>query len=613
MTQKLNLKIKQVITFPDLLKGLLSISWRIPYLLKVHRELSSLHASRYAAWNQLLERNAEKYPNNIALKWDESSLTYKELNEGANRFAHYFLAQGLKKGDVISILLENRPELFMIYLAAAKLGAIAAALNTNLREESLLYCLNHTSGSLFIVGEEIITAFQNVKNRIDAARENNLYFVPDAGGIDTPPGFMELKQKVEQMPTHNPAPEVKVQLKDPLAYVYTSGTTGGKPKAAVINHLRLIRSTLRYGKFLQRIKPRDTIYCPLPFFHTNGLAVGWPMAAAKGASLAIRRKFSATRFWDDIRKFKATHFIYVGELPRYILNQPVKPDEKQHQLKTIIGNGLRPEVWQEFKRRFGIKKVYEFYGAAESAWGFVNLLNIFHTVGLSWQPHAFVRCDIDTGLPLRSEDGFVHKVHKGEPGLLLFQITERYKFPGYTDKKATEEKILHNVFEKGDAWLNTGDLMRNMGYRHAQFVDRLGDSFRWKGENVSTTEVEDAVNSMPGIDLAAAFGVKVPFTEGRAGMAAVVTTQKISDMDLKTLWELFQVKLPAYAVPLFLRFKSQLEATATAKLQKTELANESFDPNLVKDKLYVLLPQKSEYIPLTKEIYAGIQKGEYRF
>ena len=460
MSKKSKLKIKQVITLTDLLKGLLSICYRIPYLFKIHRELSRLHEDRYASWSMLLERNAEKYPNQAALKWDNSSMTYEELNLWANRYAQYFLSLGLKKGDVISILLENRPELFMIYLAIAKIGAIAAAVNTNLRENSLLHCLNNTPGKIYIIGEEIIGAFLKVKNQVNTVKENNLYFVLDRGEMDAPPGFIDLRQETVKMPANAPAAANSVQLKDPLAYVYTSGTTGGKPKAAVINHLRLFRSTIKYGKFLQRIKPKDTIYCPLPFYHTNGLTVGWPMAVAIGAALAISRKFSASRFWEDIQKFKATCFIYVGELPRYILNQPEKPDEKQHPLKTIIGNGLRPEVWQQFKQRFGIKKVYEFYGAAESAWGYVNLLNRFNTVGFCLQPHAFVRCDIDTGFPVRDSNGFLQKVAVGEQGLLIFKITERYKFPGYTDKEATEEKIFHDVFESGDAWFNSGDLHR---------------------------------------------------------------------------------------------------------------------------------------------------------
>lgn len=613
MSKRSELKIKQVITFTEFLKGFLSISFRIPYLIKLFKEISSLNEESHESWGMLLERNAEKYPNNPALKWDDSSMTYKELNEWANRYAHYFISKGLKKGDVVTVFLENRPELFMIYCAIAKTGAIASMINTYKREQSLLHSLNHAPGKIYIIGEEIIEAFQNVKAKVKTAKENNLYFVSDKGELVAPKGFIDIKREIREMPCSNPSTLKDIQLKDPLGYVFTSGTTGGLPNAAIINHIRPFRSTIRYGKFLQRTKPTDTIYCPLPFFHTNGLTVGWPTAMANGAALAIRRKFSATHFWEDVRKFNATCFIYVGELPRYLLSQPEKLDERRHSLKKIIGNGLRPEVWKEFKQRFGIKKVYEFYGAAESSWSFGNLLNFYNTVGLSLQTHAFVLCDIDEGVPMRGSDGFMQIVDVGETGLLIFKITERYKFVGYTDKKATEKKILRDVFERGDTWFNSGDLLRNMGYWHAQFVDRLGDTFRWKGENVSATEVEDVANSFPGIDLATVYGVKIPDTEGYAGMAAIVANQKVSDIDFKSLAAHFKKTLPSYAVPSFLRFSEELDSTATEKVKKKDLIGEGFDLDKVNDMLYVLLPGKSEYELLTRDIYTEILRGKYRF
>lgn len=607
------LRDKQVLTFADIFKGILSISIRIPYLMVAFRKVFTLKQDARESWGRLLELNAEKYPNRPALKWNDSCMTYEELNKKTNRYAHYLMSKGLKKGDVVTVILENRPELFMVYCAVAKIGAISCMVNTNLRQQPLLHCLNQVRGKMFIIGEEVIGQFFEVKTQVKNTNNHNLYSVSDQGGLSVPKGFIDINEKIKEMPDNNPCSVKDIRLKDPVAYVFTSGTTGGMPKAAVIIHRRLISSLIWYGKILQRTKPTDTIYCPLPFFHTNGLVVGWPAAMAKGAALAVRRKFSVTRFWEDVRKFKATCFIYVGEFPRYLLNQKENRDDRKHSLKKIIGNGLRPELWNEFKQRFGIKKIYELYGAAESMGGFRNLLNLDQTVGLSLQSHAFVRCDLDRGVPLRNTEGFMERVGTGESGLLIFKLTDKNRFIGYTDKMANEEKILRDVFEKEDSWFNSGDLMRDMGYLHAQFVDRLGDSFRWKSENVSTTEVEKVVNGFSGIELAAVYGVKIPDCDGRGGMAAIVTRERVSDLDFRALADHLKENLPSYAVPLFLRFKHRLDFTATEKVRKKNLKEEGFDLDGIKDPIYVLLPGGSEYELLKRDIYKNIQNGEIRF
>lgn len=573
-----------------------------------------MNEESHESWSALLEINAKKYPNSPALKWDDGTMAYSELNKWANRFAHYFISKGLKKGEVVSVFLQNRPDLFIIYCAIAKIGAIASMINTNQRGQSLLSSVNHIPCKMYIIGEEVIESFQEIKAGVKAARENNLFFIPDKGQLAIPKGFIDIKNEVKDIPpASSPSFLKEVRLKDPVAYVFTSGTTGGIPKAAIITHKRMLSSSIWYGKILQRTKPTDTVYCPLPFFHTNGLCVGWPAAVANGAALAIRRKFSVTHFWDDIRKFNANSLIYVGELLRYLLNQPENPSDRKHSLKKIIGNGLRLEAWKDFKRRFGIKKMYEFYGAAESMAAFRNLLNLDYTVGLCLQPYAFIRCNLDDGLPVRGKDGFMQRIDAGEPGLLIFKITKRHKFIGYVNRKATEEKILRDVFKRRDAWFNTEDLMRNMRYGHAQFVDRLGDSFRWKGENISTTEVENAVNSFPGVDLAAVYGVKIPATEGRAGMAAILANKRFSDVDIKGLIYQLRKALPSSAIPFFLRFTKQLDFTSTEKVKKRHLKDEGFNIHKVKDPIYILLPGKAEYEPLTEEIYAKIQSDKYKF
>jgi acyl-CoA synthetase (AMP-forming)/AMP-acid ligase II len=295
------------------------------------------------------------------------------------------------------------------------------------------------------------------------------------------------------------------------------------------------------------------------------------------------------------------------------MNQPPKSGDSNNPLNKIIGNGLRPDIWQDFKKRFGISKVFEIYGAAESNLYFVNLLNLDCTVGICKLPHAIVKYDVDEDEPMRDVKGFMQKVAVGETGLLLGEISEENPFAGYTSKEATDSKIVKNVFQEGDAWLNTGDLIRDIGYGHAQFADRTGDTFRWKGENVSTTEVEEVANTLSQISLSTVYGVKMPGGDGRAGMIAIIPECNIDDFDLKGLGDHLQRTLPSYAVPKFVRLNKNIECTSTHKIKKVNLKMESFDIYKVKDPLFVLLPGESEYQPLTRDIYVKIMAGEYKF
>jgi len=418
---------------------------------------------------------------------------------------------------------------------------------------------------------------------------------------------------MKDSPAENPPTTASVKSADTLAYVFTSGTTGGMPKAAVITHRRVISGMYFNGKIVLNIQPHDTMYVPLPFFHTNALALSWPCVFVNGAALAIRSKFSASRFWDDVRKFNVTIFCYVGECCRYLFNQPPKADDRRHSLRTIIGNGLRPDIWKEFKRRFNISKVYEIYGAAESNLFFINMLNFDCTVGTCVMPFAIVKYDVDVDEPARDHNGFMQEVAKGESGLLLGKITEFSPFAGYTSKDATEAKIFRDVFERGDVWFNTGDMVRNIGFKHIQFVDRLGDTFRWKGENVSTTEVEKIADTFPHIAMSSCYGVAMPGGDGRAGMLALIPRTEVESFDFERLAVHFRKALPAYAVPLFLRFKTDFEYTPTHKIKKVDAKKEGFDPERISDPLYVLLPGSHAFQPLTKQIHEEIAQGRYKF
>ena len=579
---------------------------------EIAMKIQKLPFENKISWGSLLEERVLQYSDRPAVFFEDTVLTYKEFNEAVNRYANYFISIGLKKGDIVEILMKNRTEVLIIYTANAKIGAISSMINNQLRKKTLAYCINLTPGKFVVVGEGCCDQFNDIRPDLNLSEEQKLFFVPDQGDIPLPEGFEDLPNLVKDSPIDNPPTVADVHTMDPIAYIFTSGTTG-LPKAAILLHFRTAVYGFYFGVFAAEFTPEDIIYICLPFFHGTALETGWSAVLATGGAVAVARKFSVSRFWDDIRKYKATAFSYVGELCRYLINQPPTPDDLDNSVKTVIGNGLRPEIWMEFKTRFDIPKIVEFYGASEGNAGFCNTLNFDYTVGSTIAQYAVVEYDIENDEPIRDERGRMKKVKLGETGLLLILSHGAYTFTGYTDKKASETKLYHNVLKEGDAYFNTGDLMRDIGCGHLQFVDRLGDTFRWKGHNVSTTEVEEVLNIHDDISLSCVYGIQIPLTDGRAGMAAIVSNVNVEEFDLQMLANTFRQNLADYAVPIFLRFKTELTVTPTFKFRKVELKKEGFDIFNIMDSLYVLLPGELEYQPLTNEIYENIQNQKYKF
>ncbi|HNO47583.1 MAG TPA: AMP-binding protein, partial [Chitinophagales bacterium] len=397
--------------------------------------------------------------------------------------------------------------------------------------------------------------------------------------------------------------------KDPAMYIYTSGTTG-LPKASIISHGRWLKGYSAFGLTSLRLNQNDVLYVPLPFFHATAMVVCWSSVVAGGASIVLKNKFSVTDFWKDIHKYQVTGFGYVGEMCKYLLNTPENPLEKNSTLKKMIGNGLRPDIWQKFKQRFNIEQVAEFYASSEGNIAFFNVFNLDQTMGFSITSYAIVKYDIEKGEPKLDKKGFMQKVKTNGVGLLIGEINERYPYDGYTEKSKTEQTILRNVFTKGDAWFNTNDLVRDMGFGHTQFVDRLGDTFRWKGENVSTQEVEGIINLIDNVEESIVFGVEIPGCNGRAGMAKIILKENKA-LDMDNLYRLLSNELPAYAVPIFVRIAGDAAITSTFKHQKSELKKEGFDINIIKDDVYVL--KNKQYILLDKDFHEEICKGDIRF
>lgn len=600
------------LSYRDYAFGLLSSNWRINEMFEAGTKAGELNPNDKMSFGTIIDYNAEHYPNRPALLYNDMKYTHKELNESINRYANYFLSIGLKRGDIINVFLENRPELLIMIGAMSKTGIIASLINTRQRSATLAYSLKVNKVKAYVIGEELYEAFEEVRNELDLTSEDRLYFLKDEGNMTIPEGFLDLNEEVKDQDISTPNAINDIVGTDTYAYIFTSGTTG-LPKAAPMRHVHMIGSIYGWGGMANNMQTDDVIYITLPLFHSNAVHIGLGSAFYAGSAVALARRFSVTNFWKDVRKYKATCFNYIGELCRYLLNQPPNPDDRNHNVYKIFGNGLRPEIWNEFKERFGIRNVHEHYGATEIRGMFCNYFNIDSTIGINFSPHVLVKYDVIADEPIRDENGYFQKVDRGEAGLLLFQITDPTIFAGYTDKQATEKKIFRNPFGNNEIWLNTGDMIRYIGYYHAQFVDRLGDTFRWKGENVSTSEVEDVLDSSEQIEHSSVYGVEIPGTDGKAGMASIFATEDHKNFNLSDLLNIQKKDLPPYAIPIFLRFLSQLKTTSTFKIQKSDMKKVGFDITETDDPIYVLLPNSSEYTLLTNEIYNEINLGKYRF
>ncbi len=591
-------------------------SWAVKgdAIIKGGALLSKLTAETKNSIGLRVEENAKKYPDKLALLYKDIQYTHKEFNEMINRYSNYFLELGLKKGDIAVVFLENRPETMFIIVAMAKIGVISSLINTNQREKPLIHSITHTTGRVFIIGEELTQAFEDIKSRLDLDDEQKqkIFFLPEKGKIKTPKGYINLIEKIKDSDVGNPPTTPEIQAKDAYAYIFTSGTTG-LPKAAIITNRHTLTAMTWWGDMVVGMKLDDVMYITTPIFHSNAINVAFASALSKGSAMAISRKFSASNFWDETRKFNATCFNYVGEICRYLYNQPPKPDDAENPIVKIVGNGLRNDIWLDFKKRFNISEIREFYGATEvNIPTFANIHNLDQTCGVCLSAYAIVKYNIEADEPIRNEKGFMQRIKSGDVGLLLGQIEDPDSFYMYKDSKATEKKIFRDVLKKGDMYITTGDLLRDIGYGHVQFVDRLGDTFRWKGENISTEEVEAVINTFDQIEFCSVYGVLIPNTEGRAGMVSIVKKTE-SEFNFKGFLNLMKKYLPHYAIPLFIRFKRELDITATLKIQKVKLKKEGYNIIDIREPTFVLLPGSSEYVTLTKEIYDGISDGKYRF
>lgn len=603
--------------------SLVDVAAKLPgFISKVPRILTGLKQaylrtpSTPSGLGIAFERAVQRNPNGYALMFEEQKFTYTELNEWANQIAHFCLSIGAKKGDVIAVMVENRSELIATVIGLAKIGVTSALVNTSQVGKVLTHSVNLVKPIAMIVGEECRAAVDEIRQDLTVPANRFYWFANQATrqqAGNAPKGFDNLATKIEQFPKFNPPTTNTVVGKDGLFYIYTSGTTG-LPKAVIFTHSRW---TLAYGTYghILNLNEDDVMYVTLPLYHATGIVVCWCGVIAGASTLAIRRKYSTSAFWTDVQKFNASAIGYVGELCRYLMDAEPSHVERQHRVTKMIGNGMRPNIWSKFKSRFGVNEILELYASSEGNVGFSNIFNFDNTVGFSPTPYAIVEYDKENNCPVRDAEGFCKKVKTGEVGLLVGKITRRSPFDGYTDPEKNKSVILKDVFKKGDSFFNTGDLVRDIGFRHAQFVDRVGDTFRWKGENVSTTEVENILSDHAKIAEAVVYGVEIPNTNGRAGMAAITLVDgvQVTAEDFSDMLSQFKKQLPAYAVPVFLRIQQQMETTGTFKYQKNKLKDQAFDPNKCGERVLAWIPGSNTYSDVTPEIYNNICDSKYRF
>lgn len=558
-----------------------------------------------------IEKTVDKFPDNLAFIGEHSLWTYQEFENYANRVAHWALGNGLKRGDTLAMFIGNRLEYVAIWFGLSKVGIIPALINYQLRGKALAHCVNIADAKAVIVDTDLVKSWESATP--DLAQDVQVF-----GAFGTTP-FESFDEALAKSDAVRPsrAHREGIVAGDLLMKMFTSGTTG-LPKAARVSHAR--------GQYFMRAfvvpsnaGPNDRMMIVLPLYHATGGMCAVGIALMVGGAVIVRPKFSASSFWDEAVRFEATLFMYVGELCRFLLNSPPNPMERAHKIRCIIGNGLRPEVWEKFVKRFNIPCVIEFYGSTE---GNISMMNFSGKVGAvgrippylkSSSNGELIRFDVETNTEIRGPDGFAIRTKPGEIGELIGEIRSdesRFNYDGYESKDATQKKILHDVFKKGDRWFRTGDLLWRDKDGYYYFADRIGDTYRWKAENVATNEVADALSRFDGVEQANVYGVPIPGHDGKAGMASLVVRPKLN---LDALNKHIHAALPPYARPIFLRLSHETDTTGTFKYKKTDLVKQGFDPDLVKDALYMDDPEQGKYIPLTKQVFEDIKKGKYRF
>jgi fatty-acyl-CoA synthase len=540
-----------------------------------------------------------------ALIDERGQLSYAELVERARHYSAWARAQRLTAGDVVCLIMPTCTEYVAIWLGINAIGCVASLINTNLMGNGLAHCIRSSR-------PKHILADWTLEPRLAAVMSA---LSPDIG-VWIHDGGLTCRRAGTGSAARGRAGEIS--SKDPALLIFTSGTTG-LPKAAYVTHGRILEWSGWFAGMMD-VRPDDRLYNCLPMYHSVGGVVAVGAVLFGGGAVVIRQQFSVSRFWPDIVQSGCTIFQYIGELCRYLLRVPDLAASRQHRLRLCCGNGLRADVWEAFQSRFAIPRVLEYYAATE---GNVSLFNCEGKPGAVGRipailahrfPVALIRLDGRSGAPVRDAAGRCVICGIDEPGEAIGRIdadsgSASRRFDGYTDAQASASKVLEDVFAPGDRWFRTGDLMRRDASGYFYFVDRLGGSFRWKGENVSATEVASVVMGCPGVVDAVVYGVAVSGTEGRAGMAAIAAEPGFRLEELKAH---LAARLPSFACPLFIRLCDSIPTTATFKLRQEELAREGLRLSGNTDSLWFNEPGTDRVLPCSEQLLLDIASGSVR-
>lgn len=563
-----------------------------------------------------VEKQAREQPQHPSIIWQDHLITYQEFNCRANRYAHFFQAMGFKKGDVVALLMENCPEYLITVTGLAKLGIISALINTEVRGEVLAQGINLAEPRALIVGRSLVNLYRSVAERLRFRFPGTVYVDGPRDNTEIPASLQSLNLLIQEYSNENPSSSLEVNNEDILAYLYTSGSYGTR-KAVPLSHQRWCMAGQQMKKF-GHLDADCIQYMCLPLYFNSGFTVCFSGMIISGSTMVMKREFSVRKFWSDIRHHQVNYFVGVGEMCRYLYSQEEQPDDSDNPLEIVICNGMWEDLVKSFQKRFNIGHMIEIYGTTENVGSFFNYEEIPGSCGqlsiAGLEQGEVVRCDFNSGQLLRDENNWLIKCSPGQIGVLLCVINELNPFYGYVnDPEATAAKVIRNAFRPGDAYLNTCDLVELKDNNYISFIDRLGDTYRWKAKTVSAHQVADVLGKFFGpIDEAIVYGVKIPGHEGRCGMAALRFIEG-ENMDWKRFLTYIDSRMPEHARPIFIRICKQLNHMDTLEQKKRLLREESFDPTRVKDPIYVLHPERNAYIPLTMDIYKDIMSGKLGF
>ena len=555
-----------------------------------------------------VEQLAEEKSKQIALCFQDDTWTWQAFNEESNKISNYFLKMGSKPGETIALMLENSPEYLFITSGINKIQGISALINCNQKKQALMNSFNIVDPKWIIVDGDCLPSFNEIINKLPH-NNDQIYVINNPEDIKH--DFIDLHSEIKSISNINPKTTFNSILRETAYYMFTAGTTG-LPKAVSVQNFKLYVQSFLLGIAFAQLTPQDNFYIATPLYHNQGMGLNWTIALLLGAKTALRKRFSVSEFWKDIQKFGVTFTMYIGAIPRYLLSQPYSEYEKNNPLRKIAGLGLQKNVWEQFKSRFQIDHIYENYGLTEGHRTIINADERPGMVGRNTMAGlVLAKVDAETGEFYKNEREYCIRCKQGDIGMALIKIEKKSLFTGYKDKEKTQKRLMHNVFRKNDTYFNTGDMLKLHENHWVSFADRFGDTFRWKGENVSTLEVESILNSYPPIQMSVVYGVTIPGTEGKAGMATIKLKPTIK-FEIDDFSRFIVKVLPRYSIPIFIRIRNELEISGPLKIKKINLRREAYNIEIIQDPLFLWDSAMKKYVPFTNSAYQDILEVKLR-